>query len=80
MHAVEISIATVVISVLYITYAINVISYVLSQVHSSFVRLEHFSVALTKGFKKEYYWWPITELVCRYIFVISVVLSVGNKV
>ena len=37
-------------------------------------------MALTKGFKKEYKWWPMTELACRYIFVVAIVLSVGNKV
>lgn len=53
----------------------------LMQVHPSFAKLEPFSVALTRGFKKQYSrWWPMTDLTCRYIFVIAVVLSVGNKV
>ena len=51
------------------------------QVHPSFAKLEPFSVALTKGFKKQYsQWWPMTDLTCRYIFVVAVVLSVGSKV
>jgi hypothetical protein len=54
---------------------------ILMQVHLSFAKLEPFSVALTKGFKKQYSrWWPVADLACRYIFVVTVVLSVGNKV
>ena len=48
--------------------------------HPSFAKLESFSLALTRGFKKGCRWWPLLDVTCKYIFVVSSIFSVGRTV
>ncbi len=45
-----------------------------------FAKLESFSSALTRGFKEGCRWWPLLDVVYKYIFVISGVFSLGHTV
>ena len=37
-------------------------------------------MAITKGFKEKYKWWPVMELACRFMFIAIVTLTPGFTV
>ena len=48
--------------------------------HHWFAKLEPFSVAIKKGIKKDYWWWPVLDLMCKYTLVLTVVYLKRQKV
>ena len=48
--------------------------------HHWFAKLEPFSVALKRGIKKDFWWWPAADFAFKYMLILTVVYVVGQKV
>lgn len=48
--------------------------------HHWFAKLEPFSVAVRKGIKNDYWWWPLIDLTCKYMLALNIVYTERQKV